>query len=295
MVGGGPFRVEPGQVTDDTHMAICLATSLVSCRRFDPDDVARRYLAWADVAFDIGNLTRTVMGKLREGTPALEAGYEVWESGGRDGAPNGSLMRASPLPVFFRDRPEELRRASLMDSVITHADPRCRLACASFGAAIRAAIVEEEATPQRMHAAALAELREARSLIDSRTPVALIEAAFDALREDLEMASRPDPRLDVYRHSGFVRVAFRLAFWELLHAPAFEAGVLDCTNRGGDADTNAAIAGALLGARFGESNIPARWRNRVENACRGKGWEKSPLYDRYHPRKLFDLLEASEP
>jgi ADP-ribosylglycohydrolase len=295
MVGGGPFHVEPGQVTDDTHMAICLATSLVACGRFDADDVARRYVAWADVAFDIGNLTRTVILKLREGIPALEAGYEVWESGGRDGAPNGSLMRASPLPVFFWDRPEELRRASLMDSVITHADPRCRLACACYGAALRQAIVEEDVSPGRMHAVALAELGEARSLIDSRTPVALIDAAFDALREDLEMATRPDPKLDVYRHSGFVRVAFRLAFWELLHAPTFDAGVLDCANRGGDADTNAAIAGALLGARFGESKIPARWKNRVENACRGRGWERSPLYDRYHPRRLFDLLEGSKP
>ena len=56
--------------------------------------------------------------------------------------------------------------------------------------------------------------------------------------------------------AGFVRVAFRLAFWELVHAPGFKAGLIDVVNRGGDSDTNGAIAGALLGARFGEMARP---------------------------------------
>jgi ADP-ribosylglycohydrolase len=293
IVGGGPFHVEPGQVTDDTHMAICLASSLADRGGFDPDDVARRYVEWADVAFDIGNLTRAVLAKIRQGTSSLEAGFEVWEHGGRDGAPNGSLMRTSAIPVFFRNRPDELRRAALNDSLITHADPRCRLACASFGAAVRHAITDPTATPKSIHSTAIAELRQAMPFIEPRTPAALIGTAFDALNEDLELADRADPGLDVYRHAGFVRVAFRLAFWELLHAPTFEAGVLDCANRGGDADTNAAIAGALLGGRFGESAIPSRWRTRVENACRSPGWSKSPMYDRYHPRRLFDVIPSA--
>jgi len=291
IVGGGPFRLDPGQVTDDTHMAICLASSLASRRRLDPDDVARRYIEWSDVAFDIGNLTRAAVGKLRQGTPTSEAGYELWEASGREGAPNGSLMRTSPLPVFFRKQPEELRRAALLESMITHADPRCRLACAAFGAAVRHAIVEPGAAPEAMHATAIAELSPAAALIEPRTPADLVQAAIQALREDLELAALPDPKLDVYRHAGFVRVAFRLAFWELLHAPTFEAGVLDCANRGGDADTNAAIAGALLGARFGELAIRSDWKTRVDNACRSPGWSKSPMFDRYHPRRLFDVLD----
>jgi ADP-ribosyl-[dinitrogen reductase] hydrolase len=66
--------------------------------------------------------------------------------------------------------------------------------------------------------------------------------------------------------AGFVRVSFRLAWWELFHAPSFEAALIDVVNRGGDTDTNAAIAGALLGAVHGSEAVPARWRAAVLSA-----------------------------
>ena len=71
------------------------------------------------------------------------------------------------------------------------------------------------------------------------------------------------PEVHLQDQEGFVRVAFRLAFWELLHAPSFAAGVIDAANRGGDADTNAAIAGALLGAHHGRVAIPDAWVGRA--------------------------------
>ena len=66
MVGGGPFGLKPGQWTDDTSMALCLAESLVECRGFDPVDQLRRYCRWyreghlssTGRCFDIGNTTR---------------------------------------------------------------------------------------------------------------------------------------------------------------------------------------------------------------------------------------------
>ena len=193
-------------------------------------------------------------------------------------AGNGPLMRASPIPVFFARDARAMRRAALDDSAITHADPRCRIACAAFSAAIRHAIATPDATPQSMTDAAEAELRPAADAIPSPRP--------------RELARRDDPGLDegkvhFYRHMGFVRVAFRVAFWELLHAPTFEAAILDCANRGGDADTNAAIAGALYGALVGEDAIPAAWREKVSNACTGPGWEGNVWADAYHPRRLF--------
>src|SRR5262249_38705405 len=90
----------------------------------------------------------------------------------------------------------------------------------------------------------------------------------------------------LHRHEGYVRVAFRLAFWELLHAPDLRAGLIDAVNRGGDADTNGAIAGALLGARHGADGIPASWRERVLGALAG---DAGPLATLYHPRELLRL------
>ena len=66
MVGGGPFGLEPGQWTDDTSMALCLAASLIKMEGFDPSDQMRRYVRWwregymssTGRCFDIGNTTR---------------------------------------------------------------------------------------------------------------------------------------------------------------------------------------------------------------------------------------------
>ena len=102
-----------------------------------------------------------------------------------------------------------------------------------------------------------------------------------------------DRETHFYRHAGYVRVAFRLAFWELLHAPTFAAAVLDCANRGGDADTNAAIAGALYGALAGEEAIDPSWRARVIDACTGPGWAGNVWADEYHPRRLFRAAAAA--
>jgi ADP-ribosylglycohydrolase len=298
MVGGGPYGLDPGMVTDDTHMAVCLAESLATRGRLDPDDLARRYLDWRQVTFDIGNQTDSALFSIEKGTPPLEAGRRLWEAMKHQPAANGSLMRTSPIPVFFADDPVALRRAALDDASITHADPRCRLACAAFGAAIRHALVDPGATAESMRLAARAELPLAALAIEPTTPPALVAQAVTLLGEDLELATHPDPELmgptvHLTRHAGYVRVAFRLAFWELLHAPSFEAAVLDCANRGGDADTNAAIAGALEGALRGERAIRADWRERVEQACQHRKWHETPWPDRYHPRRLFSVLTGS--
>jgi hypothetical protein len=111
------------------------------------------------------------------------------------------------------------------------------------------------------------------------------------LAEDLQAAQRSDPALDgpdleiAGRMAGFVRVAFRLAFWELFHAPSFEAGLIDVVNRGGDADTNGAIAGALLGARFGVMGIPSRWRHAVLDAPPEE--RLGEMAETCHPARMF--------
>src|SRR5207249_6198807 len=65
--------------------------------------------------------------------------------------------------------------------------------------------------------------------------------------------------LDFTRHMGWVLVALQNAFYQVLHAPSLEEGVVDTVMQGGDTDTNAAIAGALLGAVHGRKEVPSRW------------------------------------
>jgi hypothetical protein len=141
ITGGGPFDVVPGQVTDDTAMAICIVRSFLASSGWDASDVAARYVAWSRVTFDIGVQTRETLRRVQSGTPSLEAGLAHWREGGRRAAGNGSLMRTAPNAVLFVDTSDR-RRATIEDSLITHADPRCLLACAAFDAAIAAAIRE---------------------------------------------------------------------------------------------------------------------------------------------------------
>ena len=110
IVGGGPFGLEPGEWTDDTSMALCLAESLIVRRGFDPIDQLGRYVAWWQTGhlsstgecFDIGNATATALdGFLRTGKPC---GQTSEYSAG-----NGSIMRLAPVPMFYRQRPGSSR------------------------------------------------------------------------------------------------------------------------------------------------------------------------------------------
>ena len=90
MVGGGPFGLKPGEWTDDTSMALCLAESLVTKRAFDPIHQLETYVRWwrhghlsvKEVCFDIGNATRGALARFKEypepfcGDPSPQADVE---------------------------------------------------------------------------------------------------------------------------------------------------------------------------------------------------------------------------
>ena len=143
ITGGGPFHLLPGQVTDDTQMAVCLATSLRVKGGYNVADAARRYEAWAGVAFDKGGQTSAALELVAAGVPAEDAGRKVWAQGGRQAAGNGSLMRTAPIGVLLAGSATQRRKAALLDSAVTHFDPRCLLACTSFDAAIAHAVGTE--------------------------------------------------------------------------------------------------------------------------------------------------------
>ncbi len=298
LVGGGPFNLKPGQITDDTQMACALATSLVKLGRFSQSDLARRYVAWRGAAFDVGKQIGAALAAIAAGAAPETAGRAVWLASGRHAAGNGSLMRTAPIAVFFANDEAARRQAALADSAITHADPRCQLACTAFDAALAAALTRSsQSLPAVMLEAAVAEIsRTAEALLEHWPEEhAAVEEDCASLREDLAAACRADPELygpelHLHQMQGFVRVAFRLAFWELMHAPGFEAGVIDVVNRGGDADTNGAIAGALLGAAHGAAAIPDRWIRRVLEAL--QDGPPGPLRDDFHPKRLLSLTGA---
>lgn len=244
MVGHGTWNQPAGTVTDDTEQARCIARSLVETGRFDPADVADRFVAWYESGpFDIGGMTRRSLEALREGHPWDEAGQTVWEASHEGAnAGNGSVMRCPPLAVAFADDREALDRASRDSSRITHADPRCTAGCAVLNRTI-AGLLRDEDEP--------------------------LGTALDATEvpEELDAALRPVARgdtVDDLSTSGYVVHSLQTALHDGLRAESAEDGIVTAVNRGGDTDTVGAIAGAVAGARFGADALPSRWLAEID-------------------------------
>jgi ADP-ribosylglycohydrolase len=154
-------------------------------------------------------------------------------------------MRASPLGVFAASLGlEETVALARADSALTHPHRVCGDAVAAFVVAVRHA-VRHGSAPGEVFEAARDWAREA--------------GADPVVRQALDAAAERPPRCDG-EHPGFVAIALQNAFYELRHARSLEEALVSTVRRGGDTDTNAAIAGALLGAVHGRDAVPPDWR-----------------------------------
>ncbi|WP_332969968.1 MULTISPECIES: ADP-ribosylglycohydrolase family protein [unclassified Microcoleus] len=135
MVGGGPFRLQPGEWTDDTSMALCLAESLIEKKGFDPVHQLETYLRWwrdghlssTGECFDIGNTVQQALWKF-EDTRKPYCGFTDAQTAG-----NGSIMRLAPVPLFYAKNPLEVIEKSGASSRTTHGAGTCVDACRYFG------------------------------------------------------------------------------------------------------------------------------------------------------------------
>jgi ADP-ribosylglycohydrolase len=250
VVGGGPFDVAPGQVTDDTELALCLARSLAAQGRFEEDDVARRYIAWC-VANppDVGGTTRRAFG--RTVPPGQAVAATVRARAFTDSQANGALMRVSPVGVLgWSAPPESLLELTAADTSLSHPHAVCVAASQVFTFAIAHALRTGETGAE---------------VFDATLAFARLTPSCGEALPTLELARHALPR-DAFHQMGWVRHALQAAFHELRRGDAFEEALVRVIGLGGDTDTNGCITGALLGAVLGVEAIPPRWIERVK-AC----------------------------
>jgi len=248
--------------TDDTAMAAGLARSLLLCKGLSTKHLVDGYRSWARTAPDVGLQTSRVLHRVSRGEDVERASREVWIETGASG--NGALMRIAPLAVFQANSGENhIIRDALAECRLTHWSPLCQLANASYAFVIWTMLTAgRQFRNWELKQLAHAGLELGKQFIECDKSLWDVPAVL--LASDIDAASLANPGVysgafHLYQTMGFVRIAFRLAFWELFRAPSFEAALTDVVNRGGDADTNGAITGALLGAHYGESKIPERW------------------------------------
>jgi len=243
MVGGGAHGLLAGEWTDDTSMALCLAASLIEREGFDPLDQMRRYARWmgegymtpAGRCIDMGGTVSRAMARFRD-TMDPNAG-----STDPDSAGNGSLMRLAPVPLFYHPDRKAVRHWSMDSSRTTHAASECLEACRLFGTMIDAALGG-----------------------GSREEILGIGRDDSHGCPRIHSIARGDYRekqIDDIRTSGYVVHTLEAALWCFSRAEDFRSGALEAANLADDADTTAAVFGQLAGAHWGESAIPANWRN----------------------------------
>jgi len=261
LADGGTWGTLAGQPTDDSEMALMLARMLVKHRRYDPKEARKAYVFWLNSApFDCGATVSTGLG----GKPNT------------DSQANGALMRISPLGIFGANY--DLAKVSdwaQQDAALTHPHPVCLHANALFAMAIADAIGTGK-NAQEIYD----QIR--NWAMEMRIGAPLMKAIVDA---------STSPPSDFLHLQGWVLIGFQNALWQLLHAPSLKKGVVDTVMRGGDTDTNAAIAGALLGAVYGREAVPAEWQDKLLN-CRpeaGRRHVRQPRPQCFWPVDALDL------
>lgn len=247
IVGGGPFRLRPGQWTDDTAQALALADSLTHDPNLDARDLMDRFVAWhrrgdyscTGTCFDIGNATRASLDRYEQTGDPVAGSTSDAASG------NGALMRLAPVAIRHWNNPERLREVSDRQTRTTHGSP----------ATVRCSRLFADLLAQAISGLPL------NAVLESPSAEA-IEGGWRGLERD------------AIEGSGYVVRSLQAAVWAVARTTDFPSAVLLAANLGDDADTTAAITGQLAGAIYGLSGIPPEWiavlawRERIEEAAR---------------------------
>jgi ADP-ribosylglycohydrolase len=251
LTGGGPHGVKPGEWTDDTAMALCLAASLTECRGFNPRDQMDRYLRWqkegymssTERAFGMGRTTRDALERYQQ-TADPNAGSTDPQT-----ASNGSLMRLAPIPMYmFLDGARAKELAAAM-SRTTHAAEEAVDACRYLTGLMIGAFRGEPKD---------------NLLGDHYSPVynywffpqmTLAKSVGAIARGEYKEKQASD-----LPASGYVVDTLEAALWCFHRTNNFRDGALLAVSLGNDTDTIAAVYGQLAGAYYGLEAIPAEWR-----------------------------------
>lgn len=249
LTGGGPFNLRPGQWTDDTSMALCLATSLLETGRFDPEDQMNRYCRWAEfgylsstgTCFDIGNTVSAALRRFRRTGDPISGTVDGHSAG------NGCIMRLAPIPMFFFPDMELSERFAEESSRTTHGAKECLDGCRLLSRMIVRAL-----SGQKKDETAFAD-----GPVFEGSPKICAIARGDYMKKTAR---------DL-KGSGYVVDCLEAALWCFMNTGNFEAAILAAANLGDDADTTAAVCGQVAGAFYGEPGIPAEWLDKLSMAA----------------------------
>ncbi|MDO5115295.1 MAG: ADP-ribosylglycohydrolase family protein [Synergistaceae bacterium] len=241
-----------GQITDDSEMAVVLAKSLIEGFGYSALLTVNGYIDWLNSRpFDIG-------GTVHKALSSRGLNKNVQSKA------NGALMRVSPIGVCYAHDYVTAGNVAIMDAELTHPNNVCRMANMALARGIAYAI-KTGGAPEAI----------CGHMMDCHTAGMCDEPdVLDAIKNG--MVSPPDSTM--LQHSGYVLLALQNAVYRLTHADSASSAIIDTVRMGGDTDTNAAIAGALVGAYRGFASFPTPWIKAVQECDTAAG---------LHPRREY--------
>lgn len=276
ILGGGPFNLKPGQISDDSEMTLCLLQSIIHNKKYDQSDVAKKYIEWfktspVDIGLTISRAIKTRKISLNN-KDMMENSMAVNSSS----LSNGVLMRVAPLGaygIYISDT--ELKNYVNQECDLTHPNEIVKDAAYVYCIAIKYLLLNKDRKDiHNMCYNLVATPRLKIVLSDSKNrpePVYLITKERD----------EKFINVDDKQFQGYVGIALQNAFYELLNGNTFYDSMIAIAKRGGDVDTNCAIAGGLLGAFYGYKNINPEWINKIKNTDRGIDFLAPSFTDEY--------------
>ncbi len=229
IVGGGWLRLKPGQVTDDTEMALCIARAVASRRQWELLPIAENFSRWLrSKPIDVGDTCRRGIRDFML-TGRLDALPNAWDAG------NGAVMRVLPVALFTLGDDPFMADCAVAQAHLTHNHPLSDSACVWLCRLVQRA---------------------------------LLGSSKYALRREVDtlLAEQPKFKFDPYPGlaTGYVVDTMQTVFHHFFRTRDFESCLVGTVNQGGDADTTGAIVGALAGAYYGEEGIPRRWLKKMD-------------------------------
>jgi len=234
--GGGWLRLRPGQVTDDTTMALALGDAILAAGEVDAMAAARAFDAWLrSKPVDVGNT-------VRRGILHFRATGQPWVAEQPLAAGNGACMRTLPVALATLGRDEAtVRRACRAQTWVTHRNPLSDAATECVVLLVQAALAGASS----------------RELLLG--PVQALLKAHPEFRSRGRRRENP---------SGYIVETLQAVFQALFDTDNFQDCLIDVVNRGGDADTTGAIIGMIAGALYGVSAIPQSWQRTLDQHIR---------------------------
>lgn len=229
IIGGGWLRLKPGQVTDDTEMALCIARAVKKSQGWSREAIAHEFAAWLKSRpVDCGDTCRKgIRAFMLHGT--LETPYNKWDGG------NGAAMRMLPAALLSLPDGELMKKYALEQARITHNQHLSDGACICLGTLLH--LILQGFSKSRLR-------REVDGVI-ARFPSFTFE---------------PYHKLS----GAYVADTMQTVFHYFFKGKSFEDCLVGTVNQGGDSDTTGAIVGMLAGGYYGMEAIPRRWLKKMD-------------------------------